>query len=140
MRRHFLKKGIAFLILAPAFVAAVGLAVMLLWNAIVPSVFSGPVLTFWHAVGLLVLCRILFGGFRGHGGAHRWRHRAWRDRWHRMTPEERERFRDGYRRWKDMSWEERREFRKGFGGGFGPCGGGLPDELAASKSTPREGV
>ena len=53
MRRHWWMKGIAFLVLAPAFVAAVSLVVMLLWNALVPSLFSGPVLGFWQAVGLL---------------------------------------------------------------------------------------
>ncbi len=140
MRRYCVMKGIAFLILAPAFVAAVSLVVMLLWNALVPSLFAGPALTFWQAVGLLVLCRILFGGFRGHGGHHGWRRRAWRERWHRMTPEERERFRDGYSRWKDMSWEERRKFRKGFGGGIGPCGGRMPEDFPGPKDAPREGT
>jgi hypothetical protein len=41
-----------------------------------------------------------------------------------MTPEERDRFRDGFRKWKDMSREERREFR----GRFGGCGGTMPAE------------
>jgi hypothetical protein len=128
VRRHWLIKGAAALVLIPAFVAAVSFVVMLLWNALVPSLFAGPALGFWQAAGLLVLCRILFGGFRGHG--HRgWRHRAWRQRWHRMTPEERDRFRDGIRRWRDMSHEERREFRRGFGG----CGGGMIDESSEPK-------
>ena len=136
MRRHFWMKGLAFLILAPAFVALVSLVVMLLWNVLIPSLFSGPVLSFWQAAGLLILSRILFGGLRGHGG-HGWRNR-WRERWHRMTPEERERFRDGYRRWKHMSHEERREFRRGFGGrGFG-CGGHMPEDLA-QPSEPQGG-
>jgi hypothetical protein len=80
--------GKALLVLAG--IAVLGLVVMLLWNWIVPAVFvSGRVIGYWQALGLLVLSRILFGGFRGHGG---WRgHRHWR-RWERMTPEERERF------------------------------------------------
>jgi hypothetical protein len=117
-------KGLALLVLGPAFVAALSLVVMLLWNALIPSLFAGPVLGFWQAVGLLVLCRILFGGFRPHGH-HGWRQRAWRQRWHRMTPEERDRFRDGFRRWKDMSREERREFR----GRFGGCGSRMPADF-----------
>ena len=134
MRRHWWMKGIAFLVCAPLFVAAVSLVVMLLWNALVPSLFAGPVLGFWQAVGLLVLCRILFGGFRGRGGPPGWKHhRAWHDRWQRMTPEERERFRESFRNWKDMSREQRREWREfrrgfrrgGFAGGFGGwCGEG----------------
>ena len=115
MRRRWWLKGLAFLVFAPAVLALVSVIVMLLWNALVPSLFSGPVLGFWQAVGLLVLCRILFGGFRGRGG-HGWRHHyAWRERWHRMTPEERERFREGFTRWRQMSHEERRQFRRGFG-------------------------
>lgn len=130
MRRHFFMKALAFVVLAPLFVAAAGLVVMLLWNAVVPSVFSGPMLTFWHAVALLLLCRILFGGLRGHGGPHRWRHAAWRGRWHSMTPEERERFRDGYRRWHEMTREERQEFRRRYRGGCGPCGPGPSNETS----------
>jgi hypothetical protein len=121
VRRHWLMKGAAAIVLIPAFVAAVSFVVMLLWNALVPSLFAGPVLGFWQAVGLLVLCRILFGGFRGHGHRHGWRHGAWRERWHRMTPEERDRFRDGMRKWCEMSREERREFYRGirgYGGGM----------------------
>ena len=110
MRRHWWK-GIAFVVLAPAFLALVGLIVMFLWNALVPSLFAGPVLGFWQAVGLLVLCRLLFGGFRR--GPHRWGpDRAWRERWHRMSPEERERFREGMKRWKEMHRDEHREFRR----------------------------
>jgi hypothetical protein len=127
-------KVLAFLVFAPLFVAVLSVVVMLLWNALIPALFAGPALTFWQAAGLLVLCRLLFGGFRPHHhGHHHWKHRAWRDRWRRMSPEDRDRFRDGFRRWKDMSREERREFRRGFGHGrfggpFGPCGPGMHDE------------
>ena len=143
MRRFWMMKGLAFIVCAPALVAALSLVVMLLWNALIPSLFAGPLIGFWQAAGLLVLCRLLFGGFRPHGGHHHgWRQRAWRARWHRMSPEERNRFRDGFRRWKDMSRGERREFRKGFGGSFGGCGPGIhglhglpPEELHEPKET-----
>jgi len=134
VRRWWMMKVLAFLVFAPLFVAVLSVIVMLLWNALIPALFAGPALTFWQAAGLLVLCRLLFGGFRPrHHGHHHWKHRAWRDRWRRMSPEERDRFRDGFRRWKDMSREERREFRRGFGRGgfggpFGPCGPQMHDE------------
>jgi hypothetical protein len=112
MKRQLVKMKLAFLVLGLAFVAAFGAVVMLLWNALVPELFGGPVIGFWQAAGLLVLCRILLGGFGGHGGPG--------GRWHRMSPEERERFRDGMRQWKTMSRDEQREFRRGFGGGCGP--------------------
>ena len=76
-----------------AAVAVLGGLVMVLWNAIVPDLFAGArSIDYLHALGLLVLSRILFGGFRGHGGWHG--HRHWRHggRWSAMTPEERERF------------------------------------------------
>jgi len=65
------------------------LAVTVLWNLVTPALFVGSrPIVYPHALGLLVLCRILFGGFRGRGG---WRGgRRW-DKWAAMTPEERER-------------------------------------------------
>ena len=64
--------------------AVVVAAVMLLWNWLMPAVFSGVrTIDYWQALGLLVLCRVLFGGGRGHG---RWHARR---RWGRMSMEER---------------------------------------------------
>jgi hypothetical protein len=82
------------------FVALGGQIVKLLWNWLIPAIFAGPTLTFWQALGLLALCRILFGGL-GVGGSHGSRmRRRMEDRWDRMTPDERERFRQGMRaRW-----------------------------------------
>src|SRR3954471_16479008 len=100
-------KGLAFMVFAPLFVAALSVVVMLLWNALIPSSFAGPVLTFWQAAGLLVLCRLLFGGFSPHHHGRHWRRRAGLDGWRRMSPEERDRFRDGSRGWKVMSRDER---------------------------------
>jgi hypothetical protein len=83
--------GIAALFLAAA--AAFGAVVMLLWNAIIPMLFAGAhAIDYPHALGLLVLCRILFGGFHGHRGGPGRRHWA---KWQAMTPEEREQFRRG---------------------------------------------
>jgi hypothetical protein len=71
-------------------IAVLGWMVMALWNWVVPALFiGGRSIDYLHAMGLLILSRILFGGFRGRGGCHG--HRHWR-RWERMTPEERENF------------------------------------------------
>lgn len=79
-----------------AALAVLGAVVMLLWNAVVPLALSGAhPIDYPHALGLLVLSRILFGGFRGRGGWHR--HRHW-EKWQAMTPEEREQFRHAMRR------------------------------------------
>ena len=126
MRRRWWLRGLGFLVAAVAFVAAASFVVMMLWNALVPSLFAGPTIQFWQALGLLVLSRILFGGFRGRGGRG-WRHSGWRGRWARMSEEERERVREGLARWKDMTPEERAEFRKGFGG---RCGHGMDEAFS----------
>jgi hypothetical protein len=80
-----------------AFVAVGGGIVQVLWNWLLPSLFGWRTITFWQALGLLVLCRILFGGhgLRSSAGANVRRRMA--ERWERMTPEERERVRQGLR-------------------------------------------
>ena len=74
-----------------------GEVVKLLWNWLLPELFGFRQITFWQALGLLALCRILFGGFgMGGGGSHRSRsRRRMAERWEHMTPEERETFRQG---------------------------------------------
>jgi hypothetical protein len=88
-KMKFNARRLAILPLILAAFAVLGLAVMVLWNGVVPALFAGSrAIDYPHALGLLILCRILFGGFRGRGGWHGRRH--W-DKWAAMTPEERER-------------------------------------------------
>jgi len=97
------KRFFIFPLIALAFVLGAGLVVMLLWNAIIPGLFtSAGTLTYPHAIGLLLLCKILFGGFRG-GGGYRGGGPPWKRRMEGMTPEEREKFR--------QEWRERCERR-----------------------------
>lgn len=93
--------------LIPLFAIAAALVlggvVMLLWNAIIPGLTGWAWLSYPKAIGLLVLCRILFGGFhkhRGHGhGPEGWQRRAeWKERWMKMSDAERQEMR---RRWRD---------------------------------------
>jgi MFS family permease len=79
------------------FITIGGYVVMHLWNWLLPALFGWRLITFWQGLGLLVLCRILFGGFRLHGPGHSNFRRRMRERCERMTPEERERFRRGIR-------------------------------------------
>jgi hypothetical protein len=79
------------------FIAIGGELVMHLWNWLLPPLFGWRLITFWQAVGILALCRILFGGISGRG-LHRSRFRGrMAQRWEHMTPEEREKFRQGMR-------------------------------------------
>jgi len=94
------------------FIFVGGEVVMLLWNWLAPALFHLPVITFWQALALLAICRILFGGFGMHGGGggqpsqHRFRMGEritdrmadrFADRWQHMSPEQRERFRERVR-------------------------------------------
>lgn len=77
-----------------------GLVVRSLWNWLLPELFGVRPITFWQAWGVLFLSRILLGSFSG-GRSHD-RHFKARllDRWERMTPEERAKFRERLRhRW-----------------------------------------
>ena len=82
------------------FIAIGGLIVLLLWNWLVPPLFGFSRITFWQALGLVLLCRILFGGSGWRGSARSSMRRRMEERCRRMTPEERERFRQRLReRW-----------------------------------------
>jgi hypothetical protein len=95
MRRHPLSKVLKVVTFVTLFIAAFGFVVMELWNWLMPDLFGLHMITYWQGVGILVLTKVLFGGFRGRPGPPwHWRHRMMA-RWEQMTPEEREKFRQG---------------------------------------------
>jgi uncharacterized membrane protein len=77
------------------FIAIGGEVVRLLWNWLTPALFGWRSITFWQAIGLLALCRILFGGMGTMKASTSRTRRRMAERWERMTPEEREKFRQG---------------------------------------------
>jgi hypothetical protein len=81
--------------MASAGVIVFVIIVMLLWNELMPAIFHLPVITFWQALGLLVLSKIFFSSLRG--PRPYWRNKA-RQKWMDMTPEERDRFREEWGR------------------------------------------
>ncbi len=74
-----------------------GELVLHLWNWLLPSLFGWRQVTFWQALGILTLCRILFGGLGSHGSGRSKFRRRMDERFGHMTPEERERFRQRMR-------------------------------------------
>ena len=92
MRRFGFRKVAGFILLAIAGVFIFGNIVMLLWNALLPVLFHFPLISFWQALGLLLLSKILFGGFRGGPRFHAKRDNL-RQAWQNMSPEEKEKFR-----------------------------------------------
>jgi hypothetical protein len=81
-----------------------GVAIMLLWNWLLPPLFGLSTINYLQAVGLLVLARILFGGIGGGFGDKRIGHgrhisdddprlsNPFREKWLNMSDEEREDF------------------------------------------------
>jgi uncharacterized membrane protein len=97
MRRNWGVRGLKIALFAVLFVTIFGYAVMWLWNWLMPALFGWHLISFWQALGILVLSKILFGGFHGrHRGRMNWRRRM-RERFDHMTPEEREKFRQSMR-------------------------------------------
>jgi len=79
------------------FIALGGYVVRELWNWLLPPLFGWRQITLWQGLGLLALCRILFGGSGRHGFYRSNVRRRMYARWSRMTPEEREQFRQRMR-------------------------------------------
>jgi hypothetical protein len=98
MRHHPVLRGIKIAVFVIIGTVVLGFVVKSLWNVLVPPIFGWHTISFWQGIGLLLLSKILFGGFHrhGHGGRNQWKHRM-KERWESMTPDEREKFRTGMR-------------------------------------------
>jgi hypothetical protein len=92
-----MEKGVKILkwvMIGAVFITVFGTVVMFLWNWLIPSIFNLREISFWEALGLLLLGKLLFGGFHGKGrsgNAMRWKQHYY-NKFSSMTPEERERF------------------------------------------------
>jgi hypothetical protein len=116
--RKFRAKMLLIPVVVAAGLALVSFVVMQLWNWLLPAILHVSAITFWQALGLFVLCKILFGfgkgGGRWGGGGGRWMRHRMEEKFKNMTPEERERFKQklgdrmcGHRgRWGNFDWEQ----------------------------------
>lgn len=109
MRRPYRK--LWFIPIALVALFGFGLVTMLLWNWLVPVLFHGPIITYWQAFGLLLLSKILFGGFKGRPGG--WHHRGddhgmWKEKMRahmaNMTPEQKERMKERFKS-RHINWD-----------------------------------
>jgi len=123
MKSHRMVRVLKVLLFGAAALTIFGFVVMWLWNWLMPAVFGLHAVTFWQALGLLVLCKILFSSFLGRPHLRGdWRSRLI-SRWEDMRPEVRDKFRAWAReieRWEQMTPEEREKFRAEMRGGCGP--------------------
>ncbi len=85
--------AVAAIVAVALLVAIGGLVVMLLWNWLAPALFGWSQIGYWQAVGLLALCRILFGGIGPMGRTSSRGRRRMAEHWEDMTPQEREKLR-----------------------------------------------
>ncbi len=97
MRGNRFLRVLKFIAIGAVAFTVFGFVVTNLWNYLMPGLFGLHAITFWQAIGLMLLGRLLFGGFRPGRGGFGWRGGEMRRRWESMTPEEREKFREGMR-------------------------------------------
>ena len=58
MEKFLVVLGVIALVVLVSFFS--GILVFWLWNALLPVLFGFPVITFWQAIGLTLLCNLLF--------------------------------------------------------------------------------
>ncbi|MDQ2770507.1 MAG: hypothetical protein M3Y54_08410 [Bacteroidota bacterium] len=109
-RKFWLLRGLRFAFFAALFIVVVGFVTRELWNHLMPYLFHLPTLSLPQTFGLLLLSRILFGGFRGGGRPGGWarKRREWQQRMagrlEHLSPEAREKFRQQMRNRCSMGW------------------------------------
>ncbi|WP_323758034.1 hypothetical protein [Roseivirga sp.] len=99
-------KYIFFPVFGAAALFLFGSVIMLLWNWLMPDLFGLTTITFWQALGLFILSRILFSGMGGKGKhSHRKKCRthSGREEWMNMNPEERK---EWFKKRKFAQWME----------------------------------
>ncbi len=105
-------KGLFFLIVGALFIFVVSFAVYLLWNAILPKVSPLKEISYWQAMGILLLSKILFGSMHFGKGRHRSKIKKkfngrWQEKWHGMSEEERAQMKQ---RWKERCERRSKDF------------------------------
>ena len=112
MKKKFWAGKIAgMIVLGLAAIALFTFIVMSLWNAVLVPVIHVSAVTFWQAAGILLLSKILFGGFKGGGpfrgrGRQPWSHEM-KEKWQTMSIEEKEKMKQEWRQ-RCGSWGGRR--------------------------------
>lgn len=109
---QFIGKCVAWCVMAIVFIFAIGWITMILWNWLVPELFNGPIISYWQAMGLLLLSKILTWGF-SKGYHYRrdntpyWKKR-FTDKFASLEPSEREAFKQKMKE-KWCRWDQQSE-------------------------------
>lgn len=113
--KNLLRQGLGILCVVAFFILAIGTSVMLLWNLLMPDLFGLPHITFVQAAGLTVLVRLLTGNWAGRftKATHWSDKKELYDKWRKMSPEAREKFkqdwRDKCRHQQSLKWKDKAE-------------------------------
>jgi len=126
-----------FIIIPLLVVPLAGFVVMSLWNWLAPAILGVGMITFWQAVGILILLRILFGGpgrygryfhrgyaFQGYGNHYGHRGAMWRMRM--------------YRKWQNMTPEQKRKYARFYGCNYGDPEGPADTKKDTGSSSSKE--
>ena len=97
MKRKWIWMAPLAIVALLAFIALGGEIVQQLWNWLLPPLFGWHAISFWQGLGMLALCRILFGGFGGQGSGRSNFRRRKGGRGEHLSPEDRDRFRQALR-------------------------------------------
>src|ERR1700744_1175542 len=93
MKKIFFRgRFVFFPLIAAAFLSLISYVVMELWNNLLPQILHVTTITFWQAMGIFILCKILFGFHKGGHRDSRWKRAMMQERFKNMIPEERENF------------------------------------------------
>ncbi|MEI2754963.1 MAG: hypothetical protein V9F46_00760 [Chitinophagaceae bacterium] len=94
-----MKRRPIFILIPIVLFFAVGGIVMLLWNWLMPVIFGLKAITYFQALGLFLLSRILFGSFGFGKRKPPFANSKFKEKMMNMTDEERQRFKE--------EWESR---------------------------------
>ena len=99
MKNKFKGKIAVFVLCVIAMFFAVSAIVMLLWNYLLPEILGVKAISFWQASGILILSKILFGGFQGKKGFGREKFQQLKEeRMSGMTDEEKEKLKEVWKK------------------------------------------
>ncbi len=105
MRTHYGRRRFFFPLFILLALLAVSFAVYWLWNNVLVAVVPVKAVTYWQAVGLLTLSRILLGGFKFGPPSGRTPFGGrpdgppnWREKLHQMSDEDRQKFKSEWKK------------------------------------------
>lgn len=105
---NFRRKRKLFILIPIALVFGLSAVVMWLWNTCLVAAIAGiSIISYWQAMGLLILSKILFGGFPGKGrqGGRHCNKKTWLTTGENLSDEEKEQFKSMWKARFDRKFE-----------------------------------